>query len=57
MTKAEAAMWRSVIEALLAELQSHGLKPPPPYIVRDRMVLVRSETRDGRKYEKLVCAL
>ena len=57
MKKSEGAMLRGVISALLLELEAHKLKAPPPYMVRDGLVLVLSETRNGRQYEKLVCEL
>ena len=57
MKKSEGDMLKWLIRALLAELEAHEIKTPLPYKVRDGLVLVISETKDGRQYEELVCAL
>ncbi len=57
MKKSEGDMLKWLIRALLAELEAHEIKTPLPYKVRDGLVLVISETKDGRQYEKLVCEL
>ena len=57
MKKVEGDLLKDVIKAMIAELEDHNLAMPLPYQHRGGLVVVISETRDGRQYEKLVCEL
>ena len=57
MTKAEFEWTKNALSAAIRELAEHKLKLPLPYLYEDEMVVILSETREGRQYKKLICDL